>query len=139
MDIQQDFDFALLPLWRAPGPYLPTTTPSGAQARDEGMMRALDHAERLDDEWPDRAYGFLCRYARAHEYFTIEEMTAEADRLGYGSPADGRAWGGVVRRAAACHDSLAIIQNTHTTRPRLKGHGAPGPVWYSLVFVGSAA
>lgn len=105
------------------------------EAANEGMQRALDAAERRDDEWPERALSFVYRYALAHDYFTVEEMTAEADRLGYGSPADQRAWGSIVRRAAI----RGFIRNTHTTRPRVKGHGAPGPLWMSLVYVGSAA
>lgn len=105
------------------------------QERDAGMERAIQHAEHIDDSWPDAALGFLYRYARAHAEFTVEEATAEATRLGYGSPADDRAWGSVVRRAAI----RGFIRNTHTTRPRLKGHGSPGPVWESLVYVGSAA
>lgn len=104
-------------------------------ARDAGMQRATEHAEHIDDSWPDTALSFLYRYARAHAEFTVEEMTAEATRLGYGSPADDRAWGSVVRRAAI----RSFIRNTHTTRPRLKGHGSPGPVWESLVYVGNAA
>jgi hypothetical protein len=105
------------------------------EAANEGMQRALDAAERRDDEWPERALSFVHRYALTHDYFTVEEMTAEADRLGYGSPADQRAWGSIVRRAAI----RGFIRNTHTTRPRVKGHGSPGIIWLSLVYVGSAA
>jgi len=104
-------------------------------AANEGIAQSFHHAADVDDSWPDAALGFLYRYARTHAEFTIEEMTAEADRLGYGSPADSRAWGSIVRRAAI----RGFILNTHTMRPRVKGHGAPGPVWRSLVYVGSAA
>lgn len=104
-------------------------------ARDAGMSQAIQRAERIDDEWPDLAYGFLCRYARTHDQFISEEATAEADRLGYGSPADPRAWGSVIRKAARAD----VIRRTSMTKPRLKGHASPGPVWQSLVFSGVPA
>jgi len=104
-------------------------------ARDAGMQQALQHAERFDDEWPDLALAFLCRYAFTHEFFTVEEMTAEARRLGYGSPTDDRAWGSIIRKAACCD----VIRRTGMTKPRLKGHASPGPVWQSLVFSGVPA
>jgi hypothetical protein len=104
-------------------------------AANEGIARSLDAAERRDEEWPERALGFIHRYALSHAEFTVEEMTAEAGRLGYGSPADDRAWGSIVRRAAI----RGFIRNTHTTRPRVKGHGSPGPVWQSLVYLGMPA
>lgn len=105
------------------------------EAANEGMQRAIDAAERRDDEWPELALGFLRCYAMTHPEFTIEEATAEASRLGYGSPSDERAWGSIVRRAAI----HGYIRNTHTTRPRVKGHGSPGIIWQSLVYVGGAA
>lgn len=109
-----------------------------AQARmaaNAGMAQSLAAAERRDIDWPDAALGFLHRYARTHAEFTVEEATAEANRLGYGSPNDERAWGSVVRRAAI----RGYIRNTHRTQPRIKGHGSPGPVWQSLVYVGDVA
>lgn len=103
-------------------------------ARDAGMSKALRHAERIDDEWPDAALGFLYRYARAHEHFISEEATAEAERLGYGSPADGRAWGGVFKRAAR----EGIIQRAGFGISKRR-HLSPTPLWRSLVFAGVPA
>ena len=104
-------------------------------AAERGMQQAIQHAECVDDTWPDAALAFLIRYARTCPEFTVEEMTAQADRMGYASPTDSRAWGPIVRRAAL----RGVIRNTHRTRPRVKGHGAPGILWASLVYVGDAA
>lgn len=104
-------------------------------SRDAGMQQAIQHAERVDDGWPDRAYQFIWLFARWNEFFTVEELTAEARRLGYGSPTDDRAWGSIIRKAARAD----VIRRTGMTKPRLKGHASPGPVWQSLVFGGSAA
>ena len=104
------------------------------EAANEGMARALDAAERRDDMWPDIAYSFLVRYAWSHEQFISEECTAEAERLGYGSPADPRAWGAIFQRAA--RDGI-IRRNGYGTSHRR--HLSPTPLWRSLVYVGDVA
>lgn len=102
--------------------------------RDAGMQQAMEAAERRDDAWPELAYGFLCRYARTHEQFISEDATAEADRMGYGSPADDRAWGPVFQRAARNNIIQRIGYGTSRRR-----HLSPTPLWRSLVFSGSVA
>ena len=114
---------------------IPFELSAASAARDAGMRQAIQHAEHLDEDWPDRAYQFVSRYARWNEFFTVEELTAEARRLGYGSPTDDRAWGSIIRKAARCD----VIRRTGMTKPRLKGHASPGPVWQSLVFSGVPA
>ena len=104
------------------------------QERDSGMEQAVQHAECVDDAWPDVAYSFLVRYAWSHEQFISEECTAEADRLGYGSPADPRAWGAIFQRAAR---NGIIRRNGYGTSHRR--HLSPTPLWQSLVYVGGAA
>lgn len=103
-------------------------------ARDAGMSQAITAAERQDDEWPELAYGFLCRYARSHATFISEEATAEADRLGYGSPTDPRAWGHVFQRAARANVIAKIGYGISQRR-----HLSPTPLWESRVFAGGAA
>lgn len=107
------------------------------EAANEGMQRALNAAERRDMEWPELALGFVRSYARTHQQFTVEQLTAEANRLGYGSPAADQAWGSIVRMAASPPDR--IIEKTGAYAPRIKGHGSPAPVWRSLVYVGDVA
>lgn len=68
-------------------------------ARDDGMQRAVEHADRVTPMWSDMAYAFLEGYAREHELFTTEDMRfASAGTIP--SPDEGRAWGGVVQRAS---------------------------------------
>ncbi|NII73232.1 hypothetical protein FHW84_001801 [Dyella sp. SG562] len=102
--------------------------------RDAGMSRAHDAAARRDEDWPDAAYGFLVRYARTHEQFISEELTAMADRMGYSSPADPRAWGAIFQRAARNNIIQRIGYGVSQRR-----HLSPTPLWRSLVFGGSAA
>lgn len=98
-------------------------------AANAGIQQSYDHACRVDDEWPERAFEYLRRYARVHPEFTVEQMTAAADREGYGSPTDSRSWGGIVRKA----QNKGLIRATGRTAPRSKGHGSPGIVWASVV------
>ncbi|MDE1918970.1 MAG: hypothetical protein KGH96_23225 [Sphingomonadales bacterium] len=108
-------------------------------ARDAGMTQAIQHAERVDDEWPDAALDFLYRYARTHVQFISEEATAEAARLGLASPADPRAWGAIFKRAAsAANGSMPFIQKVGYGISQRR-HLSPTPLWRSLVFAGSAA
>lgn len=104
------------------------------QLRDAGMQQAINHAERIDDEWPERAYGFLYRFALSHGEFISETLTDEAIQLGYGSPADARAWGAIFAKAARAGVIQRIGYGVSARR-----HCSPTPLWRSLVFVGSAA
>ena len=106
----------------------------GRQLRDTGMQQAVSHAERIDDEWPDRAYAFLREFARRNAQFISENLTGEAISLGYGSPADARAWGAIFSKAARAGVIERIGYGVSVRR-----HCSPTPLWRSLVFVGSAA
>lgn len=102
--------------------------------RDAGMTQAIQHAERHDDEWPDLAYGFLCRYARSHASFQGWQVTDAADATGYGSPADSRAWGVIYRRALK--DGVIVMDGMGRNPHR---HASICPRYVSLVFVGDSA
>jgi hypothetical protein len=83
--------------------------PSNAEARakrDQGIERATQHAERVAQEWNDSADFALRNYLDfVHGVpFLSEEFVAwvrARDLLPM--PPDGRAWGGVIRRAAIAH------------------------------------
>lgn len=102
--------------------------------RDAGMDRAHQHAERLDMDWPDTAYAFLVRYARANAELEGWQVTNEAKRLGYASPADDRAWGSVYRRAM----KEGVIEVCGVGRNPNR-HASICPRYRSLIFVGYAA
>lgn len=102
--------------------------------RDAGIEQALDAAVRRDDEWADTAYGFLYNYARMHSSFEGWHVTQAADRMGYGSPADSRAWGGIFRRAI--REGVMAMDGVGKNPNR---HASVCPRYRSLVFGGSAA
>lgn len=72
--------------------------------RDVGIHRAVEKADRNDSGWSNTAFYALLRYiAENPQPFLIEQVREWAEDRGYVSlPENGRAWGAVVRRAAAC-------------------------------------
>jgi len=68
--------------------------------RDRGMASAVRHTCEEAPGWPDRAYGYLQRYAGLDlEPWTIEQFRAWAIEQGLDRPAEERAYGGVTQRA----------------------------------------
>lgn len=104
------------------------------RARDQGMQRAVDAAERHDDAWPDLAYAFLCRYARTHATFEGWHVTDAAKAQGYGSPTSDRAWGSIFTKAQR---EGVMVQDGAGRNPHR--HDSICPRYRSLVFGGTAA
>ena len=71
-------------------------------SRDTGIARAIDHATQVDENWRHAALLWVIRYARAtNGQFLTEDVREFAyTNGGFQSPADGRAWGQVIRDAA---------------------------------------
>lgn len=101
--------------------------------RDEGMTRAVDHANRVESEWSGQALGYLRLYAdsNAGHPFLIEEARAWAELQGLPAPPDARSWGAVTRRAA--HRKPAIIEPVLHDGAQLTRKGivnaSPKPLW----------
>lgn len=75
------------------------------KARDDGIGRAVDHADRVHPSWADQAFDVLADYLTigaiaAGAGFTSEDVRDHADRLALPEPPHLRAWGGVFQRAA---------------------------------------
>lgn len=72
------------------------------EARDLGVQRAVDHANREESEWSGQALGLLIAFAKERGgAFLVEEARAYAEAHGLPHPPDARSWGAVIRRAAA--------------------------------------
>lgn len=71
---------------------------AAAFRRDAGIARSSEHAS---DRWTELAVGIVAAYARQHAAFLTEDVRAYAKSLGLADPPDGRAWGGVMKRARA--------------------------------------
>lgn len=87
----------LVPPAVVPAPVVTPKRPTGAELRDAGMQRAVDHADREIPSWQDLALDAFRAYARAHREFTTEDVRLGSPNVP--TPPDKRAWGHVARRA----------------------------------------
>lgn len=103
-------------------------------AANDGMKRALDHAESDVPGWTELALEFVRRYAERNEYFPwyFITMAAEQDK-NFPAPEGGQSWGGINRRA----QNLGIIEKSDRTMSHPRRHASETRVWRSLVFKGA--
>lgn len=100
----------------------------GRRRRDDGIQRALDHAERTEPRWADRAHEALMEFIASHQSeFMGEHVRGWAhDTLGIPKPPHARAWGGVMARAAK-QGLIVRVGFAPVSNP--KAHCAPCSVW----------
>ena len=95
--------------------------------RDTGISRAIDHADKVSSMWSNRAMQFLSRYLASHqEEFMTENFRSWAENAGLDQPPSGRAYGGIMVRAA----KSGWIKSTgygKTINP--KSHCTPATKW----------
>lgn len=101
------------------------------RARDEGMRRAANHADRTIPAWTDSAYSFLLAFARSHELFISEDVSNASKVQGFPQPPTDRAWGAVYRRAVKAG---VIIQDGFGRSVRR--HASICPRWRSQIHRG---
>lgn len=97
----------------------------GAQLRDEGIQRAVDHADREKPKWSDLAYQALLGMRGE---FTSEDVRIQAEYDGLPKPPDARAWGGVVKRALKA-GHIRFLRYGKSCNPF--AHQRPVSVWVS--------
>jgi hypothetical protein len=101
----------------------------GARLRDDGIDRAVAHADRVTPKWSQMAYEELRAFlihTGLHE-FTSEHVRDFAEAWGFVSPPDKRAWGGVMMRAARA----GLIRKTRRFTPSMNpnSHKMPKALW----------
>lgn len=96
--------------------------------RDEGMQRAIGHADSVDEGWSDRAYSMLVDFlARSGgRAFFAEEIRIEAEAAGFPAPPDRRAWGAVVNRAVRAG---VVRRIGYGPQQSPNSHCAPKSIW----------
>lgn len=68
--------------------------------RDDGIERAIAHAEAVKPDWRKEALDWVRHYAAMSAApFLAEEVRDMAEAAGFTAPPDGRAWGQVMRDA----------------------------------------
>jgi hypothetical protein len=94
--------------------------------RDAGIAQAIDHADRIEPAFKDRAYAWIVAYAKDHRRFISEQCTDAAAATGLVSPADSRAWGHPFRKAVRDGVIRKVGFGISTRR-----HLSPTPLWES--------
>ena len=98
---------------------------SGAELRDIGIKKAVDHAEVKNENWSDVAYDFLKKYITGKREFMAEDFRYAAEGI-VPEPPSLRAYGGIISRAAK--DGLIFrIGYSQVKNPR--AHMANAAVW----------
>lgn len=73
----------------------------GQRLADEGMTRAIEHADRVCNGWSSKAWNLFVRYiTEVKREFMTEDVREWAHNMGLPLPPDSRAWGAIIRRAS---------------------------------------
>jgi hypothetical protein len=100
----------------------------GEALKEEGMRRAVDHADREVLSWSERAYAAVKIFAIKGLPFTTEEIARWAYSHGLPVPPDPRAWGSVMRSAVLA----GLVEASHYEKSQNpKAHRRPVQVWQS--------
>ena len=98
--------------------------------RDEGMDRAVDHAERCNPYWSVFAMDYLKGYLAdiGTKPFMGEDFRKWSEEQGLQKPPTGRAYGAIMVKAAK-KGLIRAIGYSQTTNP--KAHRTPANLWKS--------
>ena len=98
---------------------------TGTELRDQGMKKAVDHADAVIDNWSETAYRFLLMFLQHRSMFMTEEVREASAKI-IPEPPSLRAWGSVIVRAAKSgHIQRAGYKNVKNA----KAHSTPATVW----------
>jgi len=100
---------------------------TGEELRDEGIQKAVEHADEVHESWSDKAYQFLLDYDPQSEFMTEDLRQASTRYLP--EPPSLRAWGAVVVRAV----KNGVIQRVgYRAVSNNKAHRTPASVWIKI-------
>lgn len=98
---------------------------SGAEKRDRGIARAINHADEVAPGWSVDAYRFLLTYMRTHSEFMGEEVRVASEGI-LPDPPDKRAWGAIMVRAVK---SGLLVRKEYRSVTNPKAHRSICSVW----------
>lgn len=97
--------------------------------RDDGIYRAVSHADQVAPGWSDQAFKISAMYLsrlNAGSETTSEAIRLHAEGAGLADPPDTRAWGAVLLRLAKANK---IKKLGWTTAQDPKAHCRPVTLW----------
>lgn len=109
--------------------YVPPV-PSTRQMAEEGMQRAVDHANDVQPGWSDKALELVKLYAKkSHGFLTEEVRTWAHGECDLDLPPDPRSWGAVMAKAKAARIVEPAGFRSTAIPP---AHAKPMQYWRSL-------
>lgn len=105
--------------------------PTADDLAQDGMDRAVGHANRTSPEWSQRAFEILTSYASIHFEFMTEDVRNWAEKLGLPQAPSARAWGAVAIRAS--RENVIRKEGYRKTQNPL-AHGTPATLWHSQIY-----
>ena len=99
--------------------------PTGEQLRDQGIERAVTHADKEIPNWQETAFRFLRHYIKTHKEFLAEDVR-ETSTFEVPEPPSNRAWGAVMVRAVK--EGL-IEKNGYKKVSNPLAHKTPATLW----------
>lgn len=100
----------------------------GEALKEEGMRRAVDHANRETLSWSQRALAAVKAAAILNPHITTEGVAAWAYKRGLPQPPDPRAWGSVMRSAVI---RGIVLGDGYEKSANPRAHRRPVQVWKS--------
>jgi len=98
---------------------------SGTELRDKGIQQAINHADKVEEKWSEKAYDFLLKYIQTHSEFMAENVR-EASKGILSEPPSNRAFGAIIVRAVK---SGLIVRKGFRNVENVKAHKTPASVW----------
>lgn len=93
-----------------------------------GMVMAASHADRETEDWSKEAMSYFRLFAAMNKgkSFLTEEVRSWAEKMGFETPPDNRAWGFVARRAAT---EGVVRKLGYAAQKSVTCHGSPKTLW----------
>lgn len=98
------------------------------ELRDDGMRRAVDHANHVEPGWQERAIEHVRAFVMERREFMCEDAREFAEARGMSLPPDNRAWGAVMTKCARLG---LIVKDRLGYAKDPKVHMRPTSVWRS--------
>lgn len=99
--------------------------PTGKDLRDAGIRKAINHANKKDNNWSEKAYNFLINFIRSNSEFMVEDVRKASDGV-VDEPPSLRAWGSIIVRASK---EKLIKRVGFRNVSNAKAHATPASVW----------
>lgn len=96
--------------------------------RDKGIQQAINHADKVEEKWSEKAYNCLLRFIQWNDEFMTEDVREFAS-LSLSEPPSNRSWGGIIVKAVK---QGLIVRKGFRNVSNAKAHSTPASVWKTV-------